>query len=136
MTNNPYAQIKQNAIFTASPQELTLMLFNGAIKFGNQAVQAINENNPNVAHDKIIRVENIIQEFRVTLDHKYPVAADMDIMYEYMNRRLIEANLNKDADIVEEVIGLLREFRDTWKTVMTLAKNPQKNEIKESDLVS
>lgn len=134
MTNNPYAKIKQNSILTASPQELTLMLYNGAIKFGNQAVQAIVAGNPKEAHDKIIRVENIIREFRITLDHSYSVSADMDTMYEYMNRRLSEANINKDADIVEEVIALLREFRDTWKEAMDLAKKPQTNK-EELDLV-
>lgn len=136
MTNNPYAKIKQNSILTASPQELTLMLYNGAIKFANQAVQAIHANNPKEAHDKIIRVEDIIQEFMGSLDHTYAVAADMELMYDYMNRRLAEANLTKDAEIVEEVIGYLREFRDTWKEAMDLAKNPPKVNLEEADLVS
>ena len=127
MTNNPYAKIKQNSIMTASPQELTLMLYNGAIKFANQAVIAINENNPKEAHEKIVRVENIIREFILTLDHTYPVADDMAAMYDYLKRRLSQANIKKDAEILEEVIGFLREFRDTWKEAMNSTKKPQQN---------
>jgi len=136
MTNNPYAKIKQNSIFTASPQELTLMLYNGAIKFANQAVQAIHNDNPKEAHAKIIRVEDIIQEFMGSLDYTYTVANDMKLMYDYMNSRLVEANISKDAEIIEEIIGLLREFRDTWKEAMDIAKNPQKENIEASDLLA
>lgn len=126
MTNNPYAKIKQNSIYTASPQELTLMLYNGAIKFANQATDAINKKDLELANEKIIRVQDIVLEFMSSLDHKYPVARDMELMYDYIYRRLIEANTKKDLVILEEVTGLLREFRDTWKQAMDLAKNPQK----------
>lgn len=125
MTNNPYAKIKQNSIMTASPQELTLMLYNGAIKFGNQAVEAINNKDLETAHNKIIRVDDIILEFIASLDHSYEVAETMALLYDYMHERLIEANMKKDVEILEEVIGYLREFRDTWKEAMAIVKNPQ-----------
>lgn len=126
MTNNPYAKIKQNSILTASPQELTLMLYNGAIKFGNQAIEAIRKNDIEKAHNKIIRVDDIVLEFIASLDHNYEVASNMELMYDYMHRRLIEANVTKDIEILEEVNGLLREFRDVWKEAMELAKNPSR----------
>ena len=128
MTKNPYAKIKHTSIMTASPQELTLMLYNGAIKFCNQAIQAINDSHVEIAHEKIIRVDDIVLEFIASLDHKYQVANDMALMYDYMHNRLIEANLAKDITILNEVNELLREFRDTWKQAMELAKNPQKSE--------
>lgn len=136
MTNNPYAKIKQNSIMTASPQELTLMLYNGAIKFANQAVQAINDGNIQLAHAKIIRVEDIIQEFRLTLDFEYEVSKDMDLMYEYMNHRLVEANIKKDTEIVDEVIVLLREFRDMWKEMINITKNAKTPNVNELELVA
>lgn len=122
MTKNPYAKIKNNAILTASPQELTLMLYEGAIKFGNQAIQAIESDDISLAHEKIVRVQDIIEEFMITLDHNYAVAESMNVMYDYMYRQLMEADAKKDVEIVKEVVGYLREYRDVWKEAMQLAK--------------
>lgn len=120
--NNGYNKYQNNSILTASPQELTLMLYNGAIKFCNQAIVSIDNKDMEKAHKYIIRVEDIIQEFIITLDDKYPVSKTFKDMYNYINERLIEANVNKDKEVLEEVLGLLRELRDTWKEAMKLAK--------------
>ncbi len=127
ITKNAYSQYQNNTILTASPQELTLMLYNGAIKFCNQAIKAIDDQNMESAHELIIRVEDIIQEFMITLNDKYPIADTFKTMYDYINQRLIEANMNKDKTILEEVLGHLRELRDTWKEAMKLAKTPKTN---------
>ena len=124
MTKNPYEQYKNNSIATASPAELTLMLYEGAIKFGNIAIKAIEEKDIQKAHVNIIKAQRIIDEFRNTLDFKYPVAKDFDRVYEYLERRLLEANMTKDAEIIEEVVTHLRSMRDTWKEVMKRAKSP------------
>ncbi len=120
--NNAYEQYKENSIYTASPEELTLMLYNGLVKFLMQAQMAINEQTIDRANNCIIKAENIISEFRCTLDMKYDIAHDLDILYEYMNRRLVEANLKKDNSIIEEVLGYARELRNTWEQAMKLAK--------------
>ena len=78
---NQYAQYNNSKILTASPAELTLMLYEGAIKFTNIAIMAIEKNDIEKAHNNIKRVERIIEEFRSTLDHKYPVAEDFDRVY-------------------------------------------------------
>ena len=119
MVKNPYAQYKNNAIATATPAELTLMLYEGAIKFGNIAIKAIEENDVEKAYRNIVKVQNIIAEFRNTLDFKYPVAKDFDRVYEYLERRLVET---KDKAIMEEVVTHIRSMRDTWKEVMKRAK--------------
>jgi flagellar protein FliS len=116
-----YAQYKNNKILTASPAELTLMLYEGAIKFGNIAVIAIQNNDPSKAHENIVRVENIIQNFRETLDKKYPVWQDFENVYVYLLRRCHEANMTKDPEIMEEVLTHLRSMRDNWKEVMKAA---------------
>ena len=103
---------------TASPAELTLMLYEGAIKFCNIAIVAIEEKNVEKAHNNITKVENIISEFLSTLDHKYEVARDFENVYNYIMDRLVEANLKKDKEILEEVLSHLRTMRDTWKEVM------------------
>ena len=122
MVKNPYEQYKNNAIATATPAELTLMLYEGAIKFGNIAIKAIEENDIEKAYRNIVKVQNIISEFRNTLDFKYPVAKDFDRVYEYLERRLVEANVTKDKEIMEEVVKHIRSMRDTWKEVMKRAK--------------
>ena len=125
MTKNPYEQYKNNAIATATPAELTLMLYEGAIKFGNIAIKAIEEGDIQKAHTNIMKVQRIISEFRNTLDFKYPVAKDFDRVYEYLERRLVEANVSKDKEIMEEVVLHIRSMRDNWKEVMKRAKQPQ-----------
>lgn len=120
ITKNPYAAYANSKVMTASPAELTLMLYDGAIKFCNIAIMGIEEKDIEKAHKNIIKVENIINEFRYTLDHKYPVAKDFERVYIYLLRRLHEANVRKDAEILEEVLRHLRTMRDTWKEVMRL----------------
>lgn len=118
--NKAAMQYQKNAIQTASPAKLTLMLFDGAIKFSNLALEGIREGNIEKAHNNIIKVQNIIVEFRVTLDFKYPVAKEFDKVYDYIYRRLVEANMKKDEAIMEEVLRHIRTMRDTWKEVMKL----------------
>lgn len=122
MAQNPYAQYANNKIMTASPAELTLMLYEGAIKFSNLAVMAIEEKDVEKAHKNIMKVQRIIEEFRYTLDHKYTVAEDFDRVYKYLLTRLLDANLSKDKEIMEEVTEHLRSMRDNWKEVMKRAK--------------
>ena len=121
LANQGYAAYANNKIMTASPAELTLILYDGAIKFCNIAISAIEEENVQKAHTNIIKVERIIEEFQATLDHKYPVAKDFDEVYNYLMIRLREANMKKDKEILEEVLKHLRTMRDTWKEVMRVA---------------
>lgn len=121
-----YQQYEKSKILTASPAELTLMLYEGAIKFANIAVMAIEKGDVEKAHNNIRKVERIIEEFQVTLHHKYPVAKDFDEVYKYLQQRLLEANIKKDKVIMEEVLRHLRTMRDTWKDVMRLAKTQTK----------
>ena len=120
LAKNGYSAYANSKIMTASPAELILMLYDGAIKFSNIAVAAIEKNDIEKAHNNIIKTERIILEFRASLDMKYPVSKDFDVVYEYLIRRLHEANIKKDAEIMEEILKHLRTMRDTWKEVMRL----------------
>lgn len=117
---NAYAQYNNNKVLTASPAELTLMLYEGAIKFCNIAEMAIEHKEIQKAHDNIIKTQRIIDYLRRTLDMKYAVAQDFDRIYEYLSRRLLEANVKKDKEILEEVNSHLRSVRDNWKEVMRI----------------
>lgn len=118
-----YAAYANSKIMTATPAELTLMLYDGAIKFCNIAIAGIEEKDVEKTHNNIKKVEDIITEFQVTLNHKYPVTDDFDNVYKYLKDRLLEANIKKDKEILEEVLKHLRTMRDTWKEVMKLSNN-------------
>ncbi len=120
---NGYAQYNNSKILTASPAELTLMLYDGAIKFCNIAILGIEKKDIEKAHNNIIKVQRIIEEFRSTLDRKYPVAEDFDRVYVYILQRLFEANIHKDKEILEEVLVHLRSMRDTWAEVMKTGRS-------------
>lgn len=122
MTNNPYAQYSNNKVMTASPAELTLMLYEGAIKFCNLAIMGIEQKNIQKAHDNIRKVEKIIEEFQITLNRDYPVAEEFDNVYNLIMTRLRTAQITKDKAVLEEVLGYLRTMRDTWKDVMRLSR--------------
>lgn len=122
-TINPYQAYQQNSVMTASPQELTLMLYNGSLKFMKLAKKAMADNNFQEKNTNIIKAQNITQELRVTLDPDAEISKNMEQLYEYMYTRLIEANTKNDVGILEEVEGLMVELRDTWKQVMGLVKN-------------
>lgn len=115
---NPFAEYTQNKILSASPAEVTLMLYEGAIKFCNIAIIAIENGETEKAHVNIKKTQRIIEEFRNTLDHKYEVAKEFDKIYIYLLQRLLDANMTKDKAILEEVNMHLRSVRDTWKEVM------------------
>lgn len=115
---NPYEQYQRNKVLTATPAEVTLMLYEGAIKFCNIAIMAIENQEMEKAHTNIMKTQRIIEEFRNTLDRRYEVAEDFDRIYVYVLRRLFDANIKKDKEILEEVNGHLRSLRDTWKEVM------------------
>lgn len=126
--NNASNQYQQNMINTASPQELTLMLYNGLVKFLKISIQSIEEKNIEKANNYIIRSQDIILEFMCTLDMKYEISKSLMPLYDYMNMRLIEGNSKKDKEIVTEILGFAEELRDTWAEAMKLAKQQAVNE--------
>jgi flagellar protein FliS len=116
--HNPYQSYQTNAVQTASPGELTLMLYNGCIKFIKLAKKAIEENNIPEKNTNLQKAQKIIQELMVTLDMKYEVSKNLMSLYDYMNRRLIEGNVKNDIVILDEVEAFVTELRDTWKEVI------------------
>lgn len=136
MTNNPYAKIKNNSVMTASPQELTLMLYDGAVKFGNQAKLALENSDIAKANILNLKVQAIIGEFQASLDHNYEVSEGLELMYDYIKRRLIEANVKKDVEILEEALSYIRELRNTWKEAMQIAKAGDQSQLKSSESIA
>lgn len=125
INTNAYNAYKQNSVTTASPGELTLMLYNGCLKFLGKAKVAIEEKNIQEKNYNIQRSQAIIAELMSTLNMDYDISKQILPLYEYMNRRLVEANIKNDATIIEEVEGLTTEFRDTWKEVIKITRQQQ-----------
>ena len=123
--NKAYNQYKENSVFTSTPEELTLMLYNGLVKFIMQAQAAIDEKDMEKANNSIIRAQDIVLHFQDTLDMKYEVSENLDLLYDFMYRHLLEANIKKDKTMLEDVLGLVKELRDTWQQAMKLAKQKQ-----------
>ena len=114
MSANAYQAYQSNAISTSSPQKLTLMLYNGAIKFCMQGKEAIEAKNPQEAHRLIMRAQDIIQELQITLDTKYPIAEELDRIYDFILYQLTEANMAKSTEHLDIALDFIREIRDTW----------------------
>ncbi|MCE5286510.1 MAG: flagellar export chaperone FliS [Pelosinus sp.] len=114
-TANAY---RQQQVMTASPEELTLMLYNGAIRFVTESIQALDENNIEKAHHKNMRAQNIVHELMVTTDTKYEIAENWLILEEYILHCLVQGNIKKDKELLEQAKKLLVEFRDTWVQAM------------------
>lgn len=124
MINNAAMAYGARKIETASPAELTLMLYEGAIKFCNIAMDAIEKRNYEKANTNIQKARNIIVELKTTLNHKYPVADDFDLIYDYIFQKLVDANVKKDSEALEEALNQIRDMRDIWKEIMRKAKGP------------
>ena len=120
---NMAQQYNRNKILTATPAELTLLLYEGAIKFCNIAQVAIEKNDTEKAHTNIVKAEMIIEELQSTLNRKYPVAEDFDNVYKDIYSLLVDANMKKDTQVLDQALVELRGMRDTWKEVMAKAGN-------------
>lgn len=121
--NNAYAQYNNNKVLTASPAELTLLLYEGAIKFCNIALMGLEERNMEKVHVNLKKAQAIIEELQSTLNHSYKVAEDFDKLYSYIYGLLVDANLYKDQAVLERALNEIRGMRDTWKEVMKSSKN-------------
>jgi flagellar protein FliS len=104
----------ENMVQTASPAQLLIMLYDGAIRFCKLGIEAIRRKDYSEANRCLCRVQDIINEFVVTLDRSSPVADGLLKLYDYMLRRLIQANVKKEIEPVEEVAGFLTELKETW----------------------
>lgn len=119
---NPYATYQTNSVTTALPQDLTLMLYEGLIKFAMLAKRSIEQGLIEQKNTNIQKAQAIISELQLTLNQSIALSKDLNALYDYMQGRLIDANVQNDVVAIEEVIGFAEEFRETWKEAMKLAK--------------
>jgi flagellar protein FliS len=118
---NPYQQYQQNAVLTADPGRLTLLLYTGAAKFARQAAEATKKGDVPGAHQAIVRAQDIVFYLLSTVNTELEVGKNLASLYDYFYRRLIEANLKKDASILDEVGRMLEDLSATWKEAVKQA---------------
>lgn len=120
---NPYYQYKQQQVNTASQDKLLLMLFDGAIRFCNQAICEIECKENESAHQLVIKAQNILLELMSSLNMDYEISHNLYSLYEYFHHRLVEANIRKDGEIIKEVVKFLTDLRHTWAEAATLVRS-------------
>jgi len=127
-------QYLATTVNSASPEQLMLMLYDGAIRFISLGIQAIENGLIDKRAYYINKTSAIVSEFAATLDHSQnaTLADDLDALYAYMLKRLLEANLKNDAAPLIEVKQLLSDLRVTWAQAIDL----NKKELREAAGVS
>lgn len=119
---NPYQAYENNQVLFAKGEELTLLLYQGAIKFIEQAKLALEKNDLQRAGNRMIKAQNIISELMVTLNMDIEISKSLLLLYDYVKQRLIDANLKKDAKILNEVQGMLVELLGTWTEAIKVVR--------------
>lgn len=125
MSNNAFEAYQNNAVKTASGGDLTLMLYNGCIKFIRLAIKYLDEKNYELKNENIQKAQAIINELMVTLNPEVEISKQMMPLYDYINYRLMEGNIKNDIEQLEEALTFVTEFRDTWKQALLKVKKDQ-----------
>lgn len=121
---NAYAQYNNSKVLTASPQELTKMLYDGAIKFCNIAQIGLEKGDDLKFTTNLVKVENIVDYLNSTLDMKYPVAKDFENVYNLILGLCVDADLHREyaEENMAKVNKFLHTMRDTWVQAMAMSK--------------
>lgn len=113
------------SINTASPGELTLLLYNGCSRFLKQAIRCIQDNDITGKHNNLVRAQDILIELQATLDMQYDISHQLFALYDFLLRQLSYANVKMDLRVIEECNELVEDLRDTWVEAMKSLKNGQ-----------
>ena len=125
MVNNAAEAYKRQQIMTATPEALTLMLYNGCLKFMNEGKDAVEAKQWEQANVSLQKAQNIISEFRITLNMDYEISKQLMPLYNYTYDRLGEGNLKSDTKMIQEAIDIIKELRDAWAQAMKKARQDQ-----------
>lgn len=112
----------ETQIKTATPEELTLMLYNGCIRFLKQASTSIECKDYTSKNTNITKAINIIDELQATLDMKIELSNNLASLYEYFKERLVHASIRLDINALQEIIEMVTELRDTWHEAVKMVK--------------
>jgi flagellar secretion chaperone FliS len=117
MNANGYSQYQTQAATTASPAQLVLMLYDGALSRITRAEVALEDASPQLAHEHLTKAQAIVTELDVTLDRERggEMAANLASLYDFCNDRLLQANVAKSSEGLRDVANVLQGLRDAWE---------------------
>lgn len=124
MITSPYEKYRQSSVQTSTPEQLVIMLYDGAIRFVRAGLAGLDNSNYETVNLNLGKAQTIISELMSTLDHSIEISKNLFALYEYMNHLLITANIQKSKEPAEEAIGYLTELRQTWLQASKLASHP------------
>ncbi|HLR09964.1 MAG TPA: flagellar export chaperone FliS [Sporosarcina sp.] len=131
MVKNPYAAYQNNTVTQSTPAELTLMLYNGCLKFIEQAKRALEQEKIEDKNTAVQKAQAILSELMITLDTSIPIATDMLRLYDFANTQLIEGNIENNIEKFDAAAEIVTEFRDTWKQVIQMNRQKQYGNVNE-----
>lgn len=120
MMSKQLQSYQDNSVNTASGPQLTLMLYNGCIRFINHGIKALEQEDHEAKNINLQKAQDIIRELMLTLDPEVEMSNQLMPLYDYIHHRLQEGNIKNDAELIKEGLELVTEFRDTWKEAMKL----------------
>ena len=113
---------RRQQILTATPEQLTLMLYNGCLKFIGEGIEAVTDKKYEAANTSLQKAQRIISEFRLTLNMDYEISHQLFPLYNYVYDRLVEGNIKSDVSKLEEARDIITELRDAWVGAMKKAR--------------
>jgi len=114
--NQLQVSYQENLVFTASREELILMLYDGALRFIRRGLNALEENNEGNMHYNLLRAQKIIHYLNMSLDMKkgQEIAQNLARLYDFINRRISESQRDKNADYAKEAMDIIQTLRQAW----------------------
>ncbi|MBQ1940577.1 MAG: flagellar export chaperone FliS [Anaerovibrio sp.] len=122
MINNAAEAYKRQQVMTATPEALTLMLYNGALRFMKEGMDAMEKKDYEQCNTSLQKAQKIIMEFQATLKMEYEISHQLMPLYDYVYNSLVEANMKSNPAKVQESIDLIKELRDAWAEAMKKAR--------------
>ncbi len=128
---NPFNEYKKTQIATANQGKLIVMLYDGAIKFLNIAIDSMKPQTYDIANNNIIKAQDIITELLLSLNMKEggEISQNLFNLYMYFKKTLLEANIKKDTEMIKGVLELLKELRDAWDKISANESTADKSNI-------
>lgn len=133
---NPYLkQYKKNQIETATPEQILILLYDGAIQYLNRAKVALENEDNEQFHSNILGCEKIIMEFMNTLNMEIggSLAENLYSLYDYLYKTLIKTGLNRKVEGIDEVLKHLTGLRETWQKAIEISNAEKTAQLQENE---
>ncbi|MEK4438364.1 MULTISPECIES: flagellar export chaperone FliS [Paenibacillus] len=126
MITSPYEKYRQSSVQTSTPEQLLIMLYDGAIRFIRAGIDGLKHQDLEKINLNLGKAQTIVSELMSTLDSSYEVSKGLSALYEYVNHLLTQSNVKKESEPAEEALGYLTELRATWAQAIKVTTGQEK----------